>query len=583
MRRIVITSLLVVAFCVPGWAQDPVSHPKRVALVIGNGNYQIGNAPLGPGNPFLVAAVNDANAVAAELRTLQFDVLTGTDRTLAQMKSLIDQFKARLTGADQALFYYSGHGAQVKDHNYLLPVDAGDVHDNDFATKTVDVEAIYRALGSGDSGFNLIILDACRTNPFLAAGGGDLPQGAWLPGLAEPKNVPPGTIVAFATSPGHIADDTGVTSSHSPYAVALLRYMGEPGLAVQDFFLKVHNEFDPHQTPWENTSQKTPFMFRDPAYVEVVMRGADDEATLIAGDGVMQWTIDNTRKRLIRLHAGDNVLRMTVFNQKTRHGIVGPREGWNYSVLLTAHDQLEVPPQELRGGETGATDHRALGEMISDLGAALFGGGIDLSTGNVAIPEPPLGPGETAVRDEHWGRGFIASMVRIHVDPEGHISFPIVDDRIWDDGFTIADPSRDILDRSIAWSIAHEGVRLYDDSDNLRPLPTLQSELAGKHQQQGDDNSHGKARSAILAADSDLLRTTIAITRAFERAERGGFIADLKWAMANSPAFKTAYQQGDSMGMRKAFFDSQTHNPDVRNELALLSNTELKQIAKSSQ
>ena len=120
MRRIVLTALLGVAFCVPGWAQDTVSHPKRVALVIGNGNYQ-NSAPSAPGSPTLVAAVNDANGVAAELRTLQFDVVAQNDCTKDQMVDLINQFKTKLTGADQALFYYSGHGAQVKEHNYLVP------------------------------------------------------------------------------------------------------------------------------------------------------------------------------------------------------------------------------------------------------------------------------------------------------------------------------------------------------------------------------------------------------------------------------------------------------------------------------
>jgi hypothetical protein len=576
MRRVIGMAVLGVVLCGTALAQDPLIHPKRVALVIGNGAYRKDNVAPDQGATALVAAVNDANDIAAELRNLGFEVIGKPDCTIKEMRTFIDEFAARLERADQALFYYSGHGAQVKDHNYMLPIGAGDLDYQEFAQKTVDVEDVYAALRRGHSTFNLVILDACRTNPFLAVGGGDLSLGAWSSGLAEPKNVPAGTIVAFATAPGHIADDTGVNPKHSHYSSALLHYMGEPGLAVQDFFVRVNREFDPHQTPWENTSQKTPFMFRDPAYVEVTIDGADDEASILMNGQSITSSMDQGRVRLLRLAPGDNLLTVRLYNQKTTRGAVGPREGWWYDAHLKIHDDAShsVP---LHAGEPGLTD--------AEFQAAAFEA---LSHGSLKLGQPFNPPGQ--ILDHHWGHSFITAAVRIHVSREGVATFDEVDDQVSKDEFAVADNSRDILDLAISWAVAHQGVRLYDQAipGALRPMADLRVAFLAAHAESRDylgrvirSAAHDLAIDALKQASDSALQGAITIARAIEMDARGQLLSDLGWSVSARPEIRSRATGGNPEQARTVFYELQQNNPDVRNELALVSNGDLQRLVSS--
>lgn len=128
---------------------------KRVALVIGNGKYA--------GSP-LKNPANDARDMAAALRKIGFDVIEKTDVTQKEMNRAITQFGAKLTADAIALFFYAGHGMQVKGKNYLVPVDAQIENEASVRAETVDVDTVLDQLSA--SPLNVVILDACRNNPF---------------------------------------------------------------------------------------------------------------------------------------------------------------------------------------------------------------------------------------------------------------------------------------------------------------------------------------------------------------------------------------------------------------------------------
>lgn len=564
------------------FAVDPAPHAKRVALVIGNGDY---------GNPVrnLRSPVDDAAAIRDKLLKLKFDVVWKMNAKTDDFDDLLAEFATKLETADQALIYYAGHGAQAGNQNYLFPVDTGPVTPSNVAAKAINVAALYEALNDRGSPFNLVILDACRNNPLLKDGNAGGPCSGWECGLAKPIGAPARTIVAFATAPDMLAADVGVGGKYSPYTEALLKYMGRPGLPILDVFMHVRlkvREDIATQIPWENTSQETPFMFADPAFVEIEFEMADDDATVFVNGEAVQWTVDERRKRLVPLQAGHNLLRVASYNQKTRRGVVGPREGWGYKVSIRPHDRLLPPALVLEAGESGATERRSPLEVGLQLLDAFQNGKLDVATGNLQIPEPPLGPGEAAVPDHHWGRGFGAAEARIHVDDEGAITFPVVEREVWRDGFSLADPGSEPLHASIAWAVAHEGVRLFDDAlpGTMRAISVLRTELTTAHAPGAgrvSSTSHEIAVRLITAATDKDLREAISFARRSELGARGHLVEDVRWAIAAAPAIRSAANAGDLQGARTTFTQSQGHNPMVRHELALLSNEELKTLVAS--
>jgi len=171
---------------VPPTATTP---ERRVALVIGNAAYQY-TAPLR--NP-----ANDAQDIARVLTALQFQVVLKTDATLDTMADAIFAFGERLKGGGVGLFYYSGHGLQVKGENYLIPVDANVVREDDIKRKTYSARDILDKMDEAKSHLNLVFLDACRNNPFPRS------VKAVSRGLAG-MHAPSGTVLVFATNPDNV-------------------------------------------------------------------------------------------------------------------------------------------------------------------------------------------------------------------------------------------------------------------------------------------------------------------------------------------------------------------------------------------
>lgn len=221
----------------------------RVALVIGNGGYSQG--PLK--NPR-----NDAGLMSRSLAAAGFDVLTIMDGSQEDIRAAIASFERRLSAPDAvALFYFAGHGVQSRGDNYLIPVGTTIREEQDLVEQAVPLQAVFQAMERAASRMNIVILDACRTNPFEGAGGGRT-----MDGLAQVV-APAGTIIGYATAPGQVARDGA--GDNSPYTQALAAAIPVPGATLDDVFRSarrvVRETTSGRQTPWEHSSLVGTFYF----------------------------------------------------------------------------------------------------------------------------------------------------------------------------------------------------------------------------------------------------------------------------------------------------------------------------------
>ncbi len=232
---------------------DQIYREKRIALVIGNADYVNGNNLANP--------VNDAIAFSAALKELGFNVLTFLNADQKTLKKAMDEFGERLRDFNVSLFYYAGHGLQVNGINYLIPVDANLRIAQDVDYDCVDVGRLLGKMEAAGTATNIVILDACRDNPFERAWSAR--SGGKGNGLAF-MNAPSGSIIAYATSPGKTASDG--TGKNGLYTEALLQFINVPGLPIEEFFKNVRRvveiKSNKAQTPWESTSLKGTFYFR---------------------------------------------------------------------------------------------------------------------------------------------------------------------------------------------------------------------------------------------------------------------------------------------------------------------------------
>lgn len=170
---------------------------RRVALVIGNGAYRHTNSM-----PKLANPVNDADDIAAALRGFGFDVVLKKNLTREEMDDTIADFGRRIVNSDAALFFFAGHGLQVKGQNYLVPVDANISSEAQVPHRSVNINQLLEEMDNSKSRVNIVILDACRNNPIS----GKFRSGA-IRGLAPPAAMPKGTVIVYATDPGNVAAD----------------------------------------------------------------------------------------------------------------------------------------------------------------------------------------------------------------------------------------------------------------------------------------------------------------------------------------------------------------------------------------
>jgi uncharacterized caspase-like protein len=222
---------------------------RRIALVIGNSSYDTG--PLK--NP-----VNDAADMAAALQKLGFTVILKKNANLQTMEEALEDFGNRLKRGGVGLFYYAGHGIQANGANYLIPVGAKIHKESDIRYKGLDAGRILDEMANANNGLNIVMLDACRDNPFARS------FRSAARGLAIVSSAPTGTFISYSTGPGKVARDGD--GRNSPYTKALIRHIKEPGLTINDVFIKVRQELrkETGQTPWELSSLEGNFYFVPP-------------------------------------------------------------------------------------------------------------------------------------------------------------------------------------------------------------------------------------------------------------------------------------------------------------------------------
>ena len=268
-RRRLCAAAMLASAGARAWAAAPkaASTPeapaadRQVALVIGNADYRIGAMK----NP-----VNDAKAVAGSLKNLGFDVTLRENTSLRDMIEAFRQFSLSARSARVRVVFYAGHGVQVKGRNYLLPVDTEIRGEDEVPAKSADLNELLERLGAMQQGINIVILDACRNNPFsgemvLGADGRRLKFRGLTPGGLARVDAPLGSMVAFSTSPEKVAlDNPG--EKHSLYTKHLLANIQSPGLPVEMMFKQVRvavaRETDRNQVPWESTSLTGDFCFK---------------------------------------------------------------------------------------------------------------------------------------------------------------------------------------------------------------------------------------------------------------------------------------------------------------------------------
>jgi hypothetical protein len=232
-------------------ASSALSGPEqRVALVIGNSNYQSA--------PQLANPDHDAQSMAQFLNSAGFEVVEATDLTQDDMIKVVQDFSARVAAHGTntvAMIYYAGHGVQLAGENYLVPVDAKISSPADLASNSVRLVDVMATLDAIPSRMRIVVLDACRNNPFPTIN--DAGRGLAI------VDAPNGSIVGYSTAPGTEALDGA--GGHSPYTSAFLQLAREPNLPIEQLFkrirLEVNHSTDGQQTPWESSSLTSDFYF----------------------------------------------------------------------------------------------------------------------------------------------------------------------------------------------------------------------------------------------------------------------------------------------------------------------------------
>ncbi|MGB8401426.1 caspase family protein [Bradyrhizobium sp.] len=250
-RRALLNAILVTAAIA---CAGPAAAENRLALVIGQSAYR--SVPALP-NP-----ANDARAVTQWLTGSGFEVVSASDLSQNQMREKVSEFadKVAAKGADTvALVFYAGHGLQIDGENYLVPVDIDPKREADIPLQAVRLNDMLNTLTSVPSRMRILMLDACRNNPFpdinKTAGGGLA--------MVDTRIGAPGTFISFSTSPGAVAEDG--SGADSPYTTALLTAAKEPGLPIEETFkrvrLSVNKATEGRQTPWDSSSLTEDFRF----------------------------------------------------------------------------------------------------------------------------------------------------------------------------------------------------------------------------------------------------------------------------------------------------------------------------------
>jgi len=276
------------------WSAAPSIAQQRIALVVGNSSYtNIQSLP----NP-----ANDSKLMSQALRKLDFEVVAVSDVDFIGMRRAVKEFgrKLRAAGKDAVgLFYYAGHGVQAQGANFLIPLGAEVADEADLEIEAISASDVLAQMEAAGNSLNMVILDACRNNPYKAK------LRSNSRGLAR-VNAASGSLVAFAAAPGQVAADGA--GDNSPYTKALVKAMQIPGLSVEQMFKKVRVSVEAQtnnqQTPWEESSLRGEFYFNPkkakPEHQTVSQTPTTQTPRSEVDQAAREWeTIQNTRSTAV--------------------------------------------------------------------------------------------------------------------------------------------------------------------------------------------------------------------------------------------------------------------------------------------
>jgi uncharacterized protein (TIGR02145 family) len=349
--KIILTGVLIIIILSPSVCYSQVSNSaqpgSKVALIIGNGSYISSE---------LANPENDARAMKVALQSVGFTVTEFENLNQVQMKKAIDDFGTRLKNSEVGLFFYAGHGIQSKGNNYLIPVDAELKSEEEIELDCVDANRVLAKMEASGSKVNIVILDACRNNPFERS----WTRSANGKGLAF-MNAPAGTLIGYATSPGSTASDG--SGKNGLYTSAILESIQIPGITITQMFQNVgklvYEKSMKQQTPWISSSMTGDFYFNNK---EIIGSGIKDlvkepiltEIVTNTDKDFFIDTLDNQRYKIIKI--GTQVwmaenLRAVKFNDGSSIAWVTDNKEW--SDLKTSGYcwyNNEEAPENIRNG-----------------------------------------------------------------------------------------------------------------------------------------------------------------------------------------------------------------------------------------
>jgi len=281
--------ILIVLFLTPVCYADNQNLPhseKRTALVIGNSNYR--KVPLK--NP-----VNDADDIGKSLKNSGFTVIKLTNSTKKEIKAGIRKFESRLSNEHVGLFFFAGHGVQVNGENYIVPVGADIISEYDIDDQCVKLSYVLGAMENAKNRMNIIILDACRNNPFRS-------YRSIISGLSK-MDAPTGSILIYSTAPGKAAADG--TGRNSIFTSSFLKFLKAPDISLTTLLMKVRKDVmfqsENTQVPWESSSLTSDFYFHHQTIIADTVelkpsiptaKGSERHTGKLAGTWVDEWKED---------------------------------------------------------------------------------------------------------------------------------------------------------------------------------------------------------------------------------------------------------------------------------------------------
>lgn len=263
---------------------------KRSALVIGNGAYE---------EERLANAVNDAEAVTRALQEIGFVVTLVRNADKRTIDEAVESFSRRLAPGELGLFYFSGHGVQVEGENYLVPINARLNRQADSQYDAVPLGKVINAVEASNATTRIIILDACRNNPFYRRWRSSM-RSSGNRGLATPVNSGTGTFIAFSTAPGKEAADGIGVSTNSPFTTYLLRHIKTPNLEVGLLFRQVRDDVvqatQNKQVPWDSNSLGKDLVYLNPVPSALAVPAVATQRKSPNPDAVVAVTMPDGRR-----------------------------------------------------------------------------------------------------------------------------------------------------------------------------------------------------------------------------------------------------------------------------------------------